>query len=273
MIGISYHSGGMADRPLLDVIEHLSDAGYDAVEIVCGPKAHIRPDEITPSQLSEIKAALREKRLSVSAVNPFTVKPLTNMAREGFAEAERFYTRLMELAVELDAPTVNFLTGWVPEGDREGWAALISALKPLTHRAASIGVCMSIHNHEANVVDTSDKVLLLIRHVEADNLKSLCDITNFYILGEDIPTAVRKLGPHLIHCHVKGVLGLYPYNHFLVPGETGDELDFDAFARTLGEVGYSRCISVETFPHMRADKAEVACRMMSRTLTRLGLRI
>ena len=39
MIGISFHSGGLADKPLAWVIEHLSSVGYDAIEIVCGRSA------------------------------------------------------------------------------------------------------------------------------------------------------------------------------------------------------------------------------------------
>ncbi|MCD6520452.1 MAG: hypothetical protein J7M05_11080, partial [Anaerolineae bacterium] len=59
---------------------------------------------------------------------------------------------------------------------------------------------------------------------------------------------------------------------FLVPGEEGDELPFDAFARALGEVGFARYISVETFSWMREDKAELAYRMISETLHALGQR-
>lgn len=40
MIGISYHAGGMKDIPLQEVINILADAGYDAIEMMCGPEAH-----------------------------------------------------------------------------------------------------------------------------------------------------------------------------------------------------------------------------------------
>ena len=45
---------------------------------------------------------------------------------------------------------------------------------------------------------------------------------------------------------MKGVIGKFPYNHFLVPGERGDEFPFDDFAAALGKAGYTGCISVET---------------------------
>ena len=65
---------------------------------------------------------------------------------------------------------------------------------------------------------------------------------------------------------------MYPYSTFLIPGEEEDELDFRAFAKALGEGGYDRYVSVETFPHMRMEKAQIAFDMMSTTLRELGLR-
>ena len=131
---------------------------------------------------------------------------------------------------------------------------------------------MNIHNHEANTIDTSSKVLLLIEHVGSDALRVLNDITNFYHLGENIAEVTENLGPLTTHCHVKGVTGMYPYSTFLIPGEDGDELDFRTFAETLGKVGYDKYISVETFPHMRMEKAQIAYQMMAKTLMELGLR-
>jgi sugar phosphate isomerase/epimerase len=270
MIKISFHAGGFIDKPLPWVIEHLSGLGYDAIELMAGPQAHLKPEEATPERLAELKAMLDEHGLAAAAINPYTVKPLTNMAQEG--GEQEFYRKLIDIAVAVGAPTVNFLTGWVAEGDTQGWRLLINALKPLLHYAEERGVCMSIHNHEATIVDAPDKCLLLIDHVGSPNLKVLFDVTNFHILGCDVPWCVRRLGPHLVHCHAKGVLGKYPFNHFLVPGEPADQLDFEAFAKALGEIGYDRTISVEVFSWMRPDKAKIAYRMMSDRLAALGLR-
>jgi inosose dehydratase len=267
MIGISFHSGGLADKPLAWVIEHLSSVGYDAIEIVCGPQAHIKPDEATESHLQEIGHLLEHHGLRVAAINPYTVRPLPEM--EGAGD---FYRRLIDIAATLRAPTVNFLTGRPPGSDADGWRTLIGALKPLLHYAGERGVCMTIHNHENQILDTPDKVLLLIETVGLPNLKALVDITNFFILGYEIPYSVKRLAPHILHCHIKGVVGRFPFNHFLVPGEPGDELPFAPFAAALGEAGYTGNISVETFSYMREDKARLAHAMIAERLRALGLR-
>ncbi len=275
MIGISYHSGGMVSKPLPWVIEHLGTIGYDAIEIVCGPEAHIRTGEALGPQIESTERLLARYNLRVSAINPYTMPCLVNLAKEDRDKAIGFWSLLMDIAVALHAPTVNFLPGWLADGDTEAWKLLIEVLKALTPIAAQKGLDLAIHNHEAMIVDSPDKCLLLIEQVGAPNLKVLCDITNFYILGGDIAQAVQRVGPHIVHCHLKGVVGKYPYNRFVVAGEQEDDLTpagFDAFATALATVGYDRYISSEGFDWQRPDKAEIAHAMMSTRLRALGLR-
>ena len=273
VIGISYHAGGMKDIPLNEVITILAEAGYDAIEMMCGPEAHIPSGDITDNFLKAVKTMVIDSGLKVSVINPFTGGGLYQLALEDQQDAVDHYALLQDVAVALDAGGVNFLTGYGGDkGDAFAWRLLVDVLKPICRRAEELGITMNIHNHEATTIDASAKVTLLIEHVGSDALKSLNDITNFYHLGEDIAEVTEKLGPLTAHCHVKGVTGMYPYSTFLIPGEAGDELDFRTFAASLGKVGYDKYISVETFPHMRMEKAQIAHDMMAETLKELELR-
>ena len=273
MIGISYHAGGMKDLPLRQVVGILAEVGYDAIEMMCGPEAHIPSGRVNSALLKEISTMTEDHGLKVSVINPFTGKGLYHLALEDKQNATDHYALLQDVAVALGARGVNFLTGYGGDkGDAFAWRLLVDVLKPICRRAEELGITMHIHNHEATTIDASSKVTLLIEHVGSDALKALNDITNFYHLGEDIATVAEKLGPLTAHCHVKGVTGMYPYSTFLIPGEEGDELDFRTFAETLGKVGYANYISVETFPHMRMEKARIAYEMMAGTLQELGLR-
>jgi len=135
MIGISFHTGALVDKPLPWVLEHLGSIGYDAAEIVCGPEAHIRTGDPIAPQLAQAKRLLAEHHLQVSAINPYTLPPLVNLAKEDRERAIAFWTLLMDIAVELGAPNVNFLPGWLADGDAEAWKLLIDVLKVLTKRA------------------------------------------------------------------------------------------------------------------------------------------
>lgn len=273
MIGISYHAGGMKDLPLKQVIGILAEVGYDAIEMMCGPEAHIPSGKVNNALLNEVLTMTEDHGLKVSVINPFTGKGLYHLALEDRQNALDHYALLQDVAVTLGAHGVNFLTGYGGDkGDAFAWRLLVDVLKPLCRRAESLGITMHIHNHEATTIDASSKVTLLIEHVGSDALKALNDITNFYHLGEDIAAVTEKLGSLTAHCHVKGVRGMYPYSTFLIPGEEGDELDFRTFAAALGKVGYDNYISVETFPHMRMEKARIAYEMMAGTLQELGLR-
>lgn len=270
MIGISLHTGGYQDKPFHWVARHIAAIGYDGVEIVCGPTAHIRTSEALEPQVEAARELLRETGLKPVAINPYGVKPLPNYAED--QDVFAFYRQLIDIAAALGAPTVNFLPGRFPDSCASCWKRIVELLKPLLYYAGERGVGMTIHNHENMVLDTPDKVRLIIEHTGLPNLKSLCDITNYYLLGSEVEWAVERLAPHTIHCHLKGVVGRFPYNHFVVPGEAADEFPFDRFAAALGRTGYTGCISVETFSYMREDKAEVAYAMMSARLAALGLR-
>jgi sugar phosphate isomerase/epimerase len=270
MIGLSFHTGGFQDKPLAWVARHLAEIGYDGIEIVCGPTAHVRTGEPLEAQLEAAREVLRETGLRVVAINPYGVKPLANYAQD--EDAYAFYTRLIDIAAGLGAPTVNFLPGRFPESCAAAWRTLVETVKPLLYYAGERGVGLTVHNHENMVLDTPDKTRLFIEQVGLPNLKSLCDITNYYILGYGIEDAVERLAPWTIHCHLKGVVGRFPFHHFLVPGERGDEFPFEPFAKALAGVGYTGCISAETFSYMREDKARRAYDMMARSLLFQGHR-
>jgi sugar phosphate isomerase/epimerase len=273
MIRISYHAGGMRDLPLEQVVQILGDVGYDAIEMMCGPEAHVRSGEVTDARLRDVKRLCDDHGLSICVINPFAGPGLYQLAVEAPQRAVDHYALLQDVALALGASGVNFLTGYGAErGDAHAWRLLVDVLRPICERAARLGLTMNIHNHEATTIDAPDKVRLLVRHVGSPALRLLNDITNFYHLGSDIERTTRELADLTVHCHVKGVRGLYPYSTFLIPGEEGDELDFGTFARTLGQAGYTGCVSVETFPQMRLEKAQIAFAMMSRTLRELGLR-
>jgi len=273
MIGLSYHAGGLGDLPLPEVLKILSDAGYDAIEMMCGPEAHIRSGEVTDTLLKEVRAMVDDHGLKTAVVNPFAGPGLYQLALEEQQKAIDHYAVLQDVAVALGAGGVNFLTGYGgKDGDAFAWKLLAEVLGPICRRAGELGLTMNIHNHESFTIDSPEKVGLLIRHVGEPSLRLLNDITNFYHLGSDIYEVTHKLAPVTVHCHVKGVKGMYPYSKFLIPGEEEDELDFKSFARALGDAGYDRYISVETFAHMRREKVEIAYAMMDSTLRELGLR-
>ena len=273
MIGISYHAGGLQNLSLPEVIRMLSETGYDAIEMMCGPEAHIDSNSVTDQELKQVKSMVEDHGLKVAVINPYKGPGLYQLALTSPQGAIDHYLLLQDVAVALDAGGVNFLTGYGGDkGDSFAWKLLIEVLQPIRQRAEQLGISMNIHNHEATTIDVPDKVELLVHHVGSESLKLLHDITNFYHLGADIAEVTARLFSLTVHCHVKGIKGMYPYSTFLIPGAPDDELDFRTFAQTLGQHGYDKYISVETFSSMPLEKVEIAYDMMSNTLRDLGQR-
>ncbi len=260
---ISFHSGGFVDKPLDWTIAHLASLGFDGIEIVTGPDAHIK-NTATAAELEEVKGWLKEHGLVAAAINPYTAPNISVMASEG--TSGEFYRQLIDVAVGVGAKTVNFLPGTLPDGDAATWKILVDGLKEVAPYAEERDVWLSCHNHEGMLIDMPEKILLLRDHVGSPCIKSLCDITNFHILHYPIEDAVEVLAEHIVHCHVKGVKGMYPYNEFLVPGEEGDELPFHRFSTALKKIGYERFISIEVFQWMREDKAKIGIEMMRQSV-------
>ena len=130
MIGISYHAGGMKDVPFREVINILADVGYDAIEMMCGPEAHIPSGEVTDSLLKAVKTMVSDSGLQVSVINPFTGKGLYQLAAEDQQGAIDHYALLQDVAVALGASGVNFLTGYGGDkGDAFAWRLLVDVLK------------------------------------------------------------------------------------------------------------------------------------------------
>ena len=112
MIGISYHAGGLRDLPLENVIKILADTGYDAIEMMCGPDAHIDSNTVTNKHVQQVKKIVDDHNLAVSVVNPYQGGGLYQLALENQQKAVDHYAKLQDVATELGAGGVNFLTGY-----------------------------------------------------------------------------------------------------------------------------------------------------------------
>ena len=71
MIGISYHAGGLQNLSLPEVIRMLSETGYDAIEMMCGPEAHIDSNSVTDQELKQVKSMVEDHGLKVAVINPY----------------------------------------------------------------------------------------------------------------------------------------------------------------------------------------------------------
>jgi inosose dehydratase len=162
-------------------------------------------------------------------------------------------------------------------------------LTALAEYMADRGVPMTYHHHMGTIVETDSEIDLLMTHTGAA-VGLLVDTGHIAYAGGDYLAVTRRHARRVNHVHCKDVrpavlaearardwsfLEAVLAGVFTTPGDGG--VDFSAFARVLGEVGYSGWVVVEAeqdpvkappFPYVKLGHDH-----LTRLLTAVGLAI
>ncbi|MEZ5865380.1 MAG: TIM barrel protein [Geminicoccaceae bacterium] len=138
-----FHSVGLPERPLLEVIELAADAGYAAIEINCETLPWA-PPHLTPAADAgtrrAVVAAAAAHGLPIAALGAHVAMVSSDPAER--AAARSFVAGCIDLAADLGAPVVHILSGPIDRGqDREtAWDWFRVAVQESTAHAAKRGV-------------------------------------------------------------------------------------------------------------------------------------
>lgn len=248
---LSFHTCGLEWWSLEDAINELADIGYDACGPILAPGGHVDPDKITSSEIESYKRLADDRNLAISTLNPWKIGGFATKVDSG--ETERFFRRALDLAAEFGAGSVKFLAGSHPDGEMDGWKAMVKVCKRLCHHAEQVGVDLLMQNHENQLIDTSNCFALLRHHVGSERLQATLDVSNMAILMEDPCRAIHDHADNIHYVRIKGMLLHYPYATQCAPGAPGDIVDWKAVFTALKEVGYTGYIEPVTYPWFPPD--------------------
>ncbi len=248
---LSFHTCGLEWWSLEDAINELADIGYDACGPILAPGGHVDPDKITSSEIERYKQLAADRNLAISTLNPWKIGGFATKVESG--ETERFFRRALDLAAEFGAGSVKFLAGSHPDGEMDGWKAMVKVCKRLCHHAEQVGVDLLMQNHENQLIDTSNCFALLRHHVGSERLQATLDVSNMAILMEDPCRAIHDHADSIRYVRIKGMLLHYPYATQCAPGAPGDIVDWKAVFTALKEVGYTGYIEPVTYPWFPPD--------------------
>ena len=230
------------DEPFARSAERLARHGYDALEIPGNPAQYLT---------AETRAVLRNTGLAVSAVCPQAYGPdrdLTTAEASNRARAFDYFCSLIDMAAELDAPSVNLgpLTAVrrnMPErSPTQEWESAIDVLRRLSERAKGSGVRLMIepwNRYETHLVNRIEQGLQLARDAGAVNVGVMGDLFHMNIEEQDIGEALRLAGPKLLNVH-------FADSNRRAPGR--GHIDFVPIMRALRELDYRHYLSVEYLP-------------------------
>lgn len=258
-----YNTNGFAHHRLEDVVALLADLGYDGVALT--PDVHhLDPLSATAAQVDALAAHLQRVGLGITieAGARFVLDPRrkhhpTLLSSDGFELRQRFYRRLIDLAVDLGSPLVSIWSGRresdTPAGEA-GHTLLAERLTPVLEHAAERGIEVCFEPEPGMLVETLDQYAALREELLPHRLFLTID-TGHLAASERPPFhghVSSNAGP-LRNVHLDDApIGIHEHRFF------GDgDLDLAAIATALREVEYAGPLAIELSRHCH-DAARIA---------------
>lgn len=267
---LAFSTNAFTRFSLVEAIDAIGQAGFDGVEILADVP-HAYPARIDTALTGSVIAALQRNKLAVSNVNvnctfgywqdappepyfePSIISPIHRYREVRIG----FITKCISFAKDIGARNISITTG-----------KMLGAVDPKlasTHLTESLKCILEIaEKHEIDVGIECEPGLFLeyieelndwITCLGSPRLGANLDVGHCQVIGESIPTEVRRLGKRIWNLHVEGMPGRKHYH--LVPGDPQDTLDWKGLRSALDEIGYDRFATVELYT-MTADPHKAA---------------
>ncbi len=243
---IGYSTWSMPTVPADVFIPHLSQLGFDGVEITVIPRyATELYGNLTPAERKRIAGMLRDHHLEIPAIAAHSsmLEDDPEMLRANLQRLRDAVDLAVDWALDGEPPCIDTTAG----GKRDAWnevkQTIIERTGELVEYAASRGVTIAMEPHCGNAIHDPDRVLELLEAVNSPYLKVNFDISHFNIIGMPIEESVEKLASVTAHTHVKDERGTYPDHEFLIPGE--GVFDYVRYLKAMHRHGYTGYISAE----------------------------
>ena len=242
---LGYSTWGMATVPVDVSIVHVSQLGFDGLELAVTPRFTTELSTLDSAERRRIAGLLKDHKLTLSAIAGHA--SLMETDSDAHAQNMSRLTGAVDLAEDLAQSDVPPAMNTTPGGKPEEWESqkqfLADRTGELVTYAESRGVTIAMEPHIGAIIDTPAKAVELLDMVGSPYLKVNFDISHFDIVGIPTEESVAALAPHSAHTHVKDQRGRAPDFEFLIPGE-GD-FDYVTYLKAMQKHGYDGFITAE----------------------------
>jgi sugar phosphate isomerase/epimerase len=222
----------------LAALRHLRDLGYRDVEMMIFPP-HCWPPDLTPRRRRDYRDWLAGEGVRISSF----CYPLLDNNPNSTCRLMRAYTldryrEAIDLAADWGAPFVVAIPGPVnslinpPHTDMRRW--FIEGVRSLVEHAAGSGVAIILENVPLTFLPTARDMKETAEAIGPEVGVNF-DICNSAFIREDVPAAIRLLGPLIRNVHISDT-GPAEFKHQRLG--TGIVEPAPA-AAALGEIGYA----------------------------------
>lgn len=242
----AFHSVGLPDLPIGEVIERVADAGYQAIELNA-ERLPWAPPHVTPETSAEARRAIVEacRRLGLGIPAVGAHIEMVSADTEERRSAVAFVNGCTDLAKDLSAPVVHILSGpQAAEGTSDdAWRWFADAVAEVTAHAGQRGVVLAIEAIAGHLFHSIDDYHSLAADLPGVPFMVNFDPSHLEVQGEDPRRVVDELGERIVNVHAKDGRGRYP--DFAFPPLGNGTIDFAALVEGLRRGGYSGSLSVE----------------------------
>jgi sugar phosphate isomerase/epimerase len=259
---LAFNSAAWRTAKPEDVLRHLAEIGYGAVELGAHPQA-LPPSGLTSIRAAALQQAACDAGIKIAALNltapyllgehphePSLISPhaalrsmRTELARRGIAFAAELGTDLVVISSGTPSADITRLTAI---------CHLIDGLEVLVEDAKHAGVRIALKPLPLSLID-GYRAYLEVWHAFEGSPFGLClDLASAYCAFEDL-TAIVADAPALLHVHVADMRDRD--GRHLIPGK--GEIRIAPALRALRQRGYSGAVAVN-LPGHSLDPARAA---------------
>ncbi len=237
-----------------------SELGFNGVQIYA-TKGVFSADGLNKEARAKYKKLLRDSKLEISALCGDMGGHGYQIAADNPLRIEKT-KRIIDIAEDFETSVVTTHIGVIPaDKSEERYKVMLDALTACGNYAKTRGVTLAIETGP----ESANVLLDFIEDTQGGVGVNL-DPANFVMVtGQDPVEAVKLLGKHIVHTHVKdgkmliktdpkiiydcfavgGIEGLNVADYFKeVPVGTGD-VDFPAYITALKSIGYDGYLTIE----------------------------
>jgi len=179
-------------------------------------------------------------------------------------------TELARLARDLNCKLIRVFTGYSREGVSldQSWSWCVDSLRECARRAAEFGVTIGVQNHHDTAAHF-ESLFDMLEEIGEPNCKAMFDAWSPALHGSDLPAAVKKMAPHMVHTTVADYVRRPRFSYVpnlvnyvretdsirAVPMGEGF-IDYKSFFAALKKAGYSGAVAYEMCSPLRGGGSE-----------------
>jgi sugar phosphate isomerase/epimerase len=230
--------GWLHQAPLADALRALARHGFRTLELTAAPP-HLFAPACGPYERRDLARLVDSLGLRVVSVNPsFADLNLVSTNPEFRELSERQMLATLELAADLGAEFVVLIPGrrhaLAPAPGPDAQEVLDSGLGRLLDRAGDLGVTIALENSPYGYLGQASDLAGIVERWGSPRLRITYDAANALAI-EDPADGVRRAGRHVALAHISDTWR----SRWAHTSAGRGEVDFAAFARALGEIGFT----------------------------------